>query len=178
MKDTYLSDEELLDLMNQIETEELVQAPEYLAENVMNSILKKEQADNIIPYQVKVKEPDLSTLKRPPRNKKKELTAYSFKVILAAAASILILLTAPMPGNQDMQPDGQGIQPNIIQQFQQNLTNKTQYEKQESNKNDKPVSKALGRLNQRTSNIFSYLNQSTTKLISNQGGNNHDKEEK
>lgn len=143
MKDTYLSDEQLLQFMEQVESEEMVTAPEYLEENVMNTIRKLEEKENIISYQEQVREPHISSPKKPPRNKKRELTVYAFKVSFVAVASILILFIVPVSGNRE-----------------------------------KPVSKALGQINQTTSNIFSYINQSTTKMITNQGGINYDKEEK
>ncbi len=152
MKDTYLSDEELLQLMEQVETEELVEAPEYLAENIMKQVEKSQSKAQILSYNREIREPELQTKKKPPRNKRKELVAYGFKVMLSAAASIAILLAIPAAqgGSQTGALNSQNTQ--VVQ---------------EKDTDSRPVSNALSSINKATSSFCNLLNQSSTDYLTN-----------
>lgn len=78
LKEGYLSSEELDALIRQVETQEMLQAPSYLKEEILLCV-KEETGQN-----------------GPGDRKKRELFAYSLRVGLAAAAAIAMLFLMPV----------------------------------------------------------------------------------
>ena len=75
----YLSEEELLTLINEVEQKEMFKAPQYLEEKILNSVKRQDQ---IVEYKDKI-------------SAKRKLMTYSLKVMVAAAAAIALLIVVP-----------------------------------------------------------------------------------
>ena len=147
----YLTDEELMELINEVEANELVEAPEYLTDNIMDAIRHQDDTATNITSVNRVKDSELEPQKKPPRDKKKELLTYGFKVMLSAAASIAILLAVPMAGN-NMNQDQQINQESVVKESK-------------SREGSKPITEALSNFNKKSNDVFKFFNESTTTLF-------------
>lgn len=82
----YISDDELERLINQVEQEELVAAPPDLMESILEAVgLMEEKAPSPTPV--------LSVKSR--NSKRKEFTAYCFRVITSVAAAVVLVFLLP-----------------------------------------------------------------------------------
>ena len=76
----YLSDEELQCLIESIEQEELIQAPHYMKQSILDQVESEERINAISTH----------------RSSKVQLITYAMKVGVAAAAAIVLLVLIPV----------------------------------------------------------------------------------
>lgn len=84
-KPNYLSDEELQNLIQSVEQEGTIHAPQYMKESILNQIQRQETVIAISNH----------------RSSKIQLITYSMKVLVAAAAAIALIILIPVkdPGS-------------------------------------------------------------------------------
>lgn len=84
-KPNYLSDEELQNLIQSVEQEGTIHAPQYMKESILNQIQRQETVTAISNH----------------RSSKIQLITYSMKVFVAAAAAIALIILIPVkdPGS-------------------------------------------------------------------------------
>ena len=75
----YLTEDELLALINEVEQKEMIAAPQYLEEKIVR---KMRQQSQIVEYKDKI-------------STNRKLLTYSLKIMVAAAAAIAILIVVP-----------------------------------------------------------------------------------
>ncbi|MDE7367577.1 MAG: hypothetical protein K2N24_09500 [Lachnospiraceae bacterium] len=94
MNDDYISDEELLDLINEIEEGAMLKAPVYLKEQILQQIQKEEDLRH---RENSARQP----ITEHKKNIRKQLLVYKIEVIgtMAAAIIILFLLPVSIPGD-------------------------------------------------------------------------------
>lgn len=79
-KQDYLSEKELQSLIDSIEQEEMVHAPQYLKESILDKIMSEERINSSSSH----------------RSSKVQLITYAMKVGAAAAAAIVLLVLIPV----------------------------------------------------------------------------------
>jgi hypothetical protein len=79
-KQNYLSDEELQKLIRSVEQEGTIHAPQYMKESILNQIQRQESVTAISNH----------------RSSKIQLITYSAKVLVAAAAAIVLTVLIPI----------------------------------------------------------------------------------
>ena len=105
-KESYLTDEELEQLIAQVEQEPLLQAPSYLKDEILHSL--SEQDEKMKQWQTKAKPYSRS-------QSRKQLWIYSVKVAIGAAAALVMLWITPanliqLPGSGMMEPPEQSME--------------------------------------------------------------------
>ena len=96
-----LSEEDIEQLIKEVESEGLIHAPQYLAEKLFVRVEKEEQIRNSSSQIIQMP-------RKTSRSNKLQLTLYSMKVALAAAAAIALVVLIPIAG-EGMQIDKQSI---------------------------------------------------------------------
>ena len=96
MNDDYISDEELLDLINEIEEGAMLKAPVYLKGQILQQIQKEEKLRHRENF---TRQP----ITEHKKNIRKQLLAYKIEVIgtMAAAIIMLFLLPVSLPGDSN-----------------------------------------------------------------------------
>ena len=96
MNDDYISDEELLDLINEIEEGAMLKAPVYLKGQILQQIQKEEKLRHRENF---ARQP----ITEHKKNIRKQLLAYKIEVIgtMAAAIIMLFLLPVSLPGDSN-----------------------------------------------------------------------------
>lgn len=100
MNDTYLSDEELENLISEVEETDEVEAPGYLLENILELIDKSEEDEHEAFFEDENELPE-RRIAKPPKSKsiaarKKVYRIYCFKVVAGVAAAIALLFVIPV----------------------------------------------------------------------------------
>lgn len=98
LTEEYLTDEELEALIAEVEQDGLVSAPEELETNILAAVAACEQPVLRKAHRQETLDEQPHEIDRPPRDKRRELLRYSMRVVLAAAASLAILMTLPATG--------------------------------------------------------------------------------
>lgn len=113
MNDDYISDEELLDLINEVENGAMLKAPVYLKGQILQTIQREEELRH---REHSVRQPITGHKK----NIRKQLLVYKIKVIGTMAAAIIMLFLLPVsvqgePGMNRMNAESQEANNGIFQ---------------------------------------------------------------
>lgn len=101
MKEEYLTDEELMELINEVEANSMLKAPAYMKERILHEIQKEE-------LRVTQNAPSRQSITTHKKNIRKQLLVYEIKVMGSMAAAILILFLLPVSvqGEPEMNQEG------------------------------------------------------------------------
>lgn len=170
MNDEYLTDKELEALIAEVEEQELICAPVELKERILSAVQEVsassegkdagedkplEMADEI------ARPPEQgSPVRVPQRDKRRELLLYSMRVVLAAAASIAVLLAMPTASELSL---GMSEFSRAAREMQ--VERKTEQMKRERQEGAEEKASLLELCNNGTSSFCAMLNQATTKIL-------------
>lgn len=142
MRDTYLTDEELQQLIVDVETRDLVSAPP----NILDDILVKIETpiDFEIPMKTTEQAEDIGVKRRQSVRKKKEFQLYCFRVISSVAAAIMLLFI--LPKVSETMPKTSEVMQEMTAVYEPQIT--LRYETKEEALNDKSfLAEAFGNSN-------------------------------
>lgn len=143
----YLSDEELQCLIESIEQEELIQAPHYMKQSILDQVESEERINAISTH----------------RSSKVQLITYAMKVGVAAAAAIVLLVLIPVNDYSSF-PDEEAKYEEWLE-YQNSTDDKERYE-EVWDKGSTEYYKENKSLYDTTNEICSKILEKTNKLFS------------
>lgn len=150
----YMSDEELLEFIEDVEYQGMLSSPTYLKDQIMNQVIcENETIPLATPYEVRGKQ-----------NNHRQLLLYSMKVAIAAIAALYFLMIIPMDMTYSPAPYEDRMEERIRKDMEE-------YEAENEKLLEEEIS--IGTLiDNKSDEVFELLNKFTNKI--NNGGNKYD----
>ena len=142
----YLSDKDLQSLIQSIEQEDMIHAPHYMKQSIMDQIESEERVTAISSY----------------RSSKVQLLTYAMKVGVAAAAAIILLVLIPVNDYGNFPDDGTRYEEWL--DYQNSIGDKERYE-EALDKGSSGYYKENKSIYDTTNEICSKLLEKTNKLF-------------